>query len=433
MSSKNQGQLRRVVGIPGAIFMGLGSILGTGIFVSIGIAAGITGPSVVYAVLLAAAVATFNGLSSAQLAANHAVSGGTYEYGYRYLSPTLGFSAGWMFLCAKSASAATASLGFAGYFLSFSQISFPGDRVVIALAVIALFTLIVVGGLRRSNQANIVIVSVTLLALLTLVVFGASTAVDGFSVQMQSWKSNAEQGDSAKSFMQATALMFVAYTGYGRIATLGEEIKNPRRNIPRAMIATLVIIGVLYALVSWVAVGVLGAEALGNAAKAFAAPLQKVGAVLELSWLSTFIVVGAITAMLGVLLNLLLGLSRVALAMARRKDLPSQLAVVSDGNGSPDRAVVFVGVIIAGLSCLGSVETTWSFSAFTVLIYYSLTNAASLQLSDEERLFPRWVSYAGLLSCLGLAFWVEPLFWMTGTGILLAGIAGRALIRKTDI
>ncbi|MEE2904301.1 MAG: APC family permease [Myxococcota bacterium] len=410
--------------------MGLGSILGTGIFVSIGIAAGITGPSVVYAVLLAALVATFNGLSSAQLAANHAVSGGTYEYGYRYLSPTLGFSAGWMFLCAKSASAATASLGFAGYLLSFSQISFAGDRVIIALAIISFFTLIVVGGLKRSNQANIVIVSVTLIALITLVVSGAPHALDGFSQQLQLWQPSANNDGVAKSFMRATALMFVAYTGYGRIATLGEEIKNPRRNIPRAMITTLSIIGILYALVSWVAVGVLGADNLGNAAKSSAAPLQKIGEALGAEWLSTLIVIGAITAMLGVLLNLLLGLSRVALAMARRNDLPAKLARVNENNGSPTRAVLFVGIIIAGLSCLGSVETTWSFSAFTVLIYYSLTNAAALQLSAEERLFPRWISYAGLLSCLGLAFWVQPLFWLSGTAVLLVGVVGRALIRK---
>jgi len=410
--------------------MGLGSILGTGIFVSIGIAAGITGPSVVYAVLLAAVVATFNGLSSAQLAANHAVSGGTYEYGYRYLSPTLGFSAGWMFLCAKSASAATASLGFAGYFLSFSQISFAGDRVIIALAIIGFFTLIVMSGLKRSNQANMIIVSVTLVALLTLVILGAPHALDGFSPQVQSWQPRPNNDGAAKSFMRATALMFVAYTGYGRIATLGEEIKNPRRNIPRAMITTLAIIGILYALVSWVAVGVSGADTLGYATKNLAAPLQKVGEKLGVEWLSTLIVIGAITAMLGVLLNLLLGLSRVALAMARRNDLPSGLAAVDEDNISPTRAVFFVGVIIAGLSCLGSVETTWSFSAFTVLIYYSLTNAAALRLSDEERLFPRWISYAGLLSCVGLAFWVEPLFWLTGIAVLIVGIGGRALVRN---
>ena len=109
--------LARVVGTPGAILLGLGSIVGTGAFVSIGIAAGVAGPSVVVATALAALLAACNGLSSAQLAADHPVSGGSYEYGYKHVSPRVGFMAGWMFLSAKSASAATAALGLAGYAL----------------------------------------------------------------------------------------------------------------------------------------------------------------------------------------------------------------------------------------------------------------------------------------------------------------------------
>jgi APA family basic amino acid/polyamine antiporter len=136
IQATEQGRLARVVGVPGAVLMGLGSILGTGIFVSIGIAAGVAGPSVILAVAVAAVVATFNGLSSAQLAASHPVSGGTYEYGYRYLNPTLGFTAGWMFLSAKSASAATAALGFAGYVLiAFGQSDMTA-RIVLALLAI---------------------------------------------------------------------------------------------------------------------------------------------------------------------------------------------------------------------------------------------------------------------------------------------------------
>src|SRR5690606_8909573 len=144
--------LARVVGVPGAVLMGLGSIVGTGIFVSIGLAAGVAGPSVVIAVALAAVVATFNGLSSAQLAASHPVSGGTYEYGYRYLNPTLGFVAGWMFLCAKSASAATAALGFGGYALSAFDITDRRARIALGVATLALLTAIVAGGMRRSNR-----------------------------------------------------------------------------------------------------------------------------------------------------------------------------------------------------------------------------------------------------------------------------------------
>ncbi len=157
--------LKRELGVPGAILMGLGSIVGTGVFVSLAIAAGIAGPAVILAVAIAALVAICNGLSSAQLAANHAVSGGTYEYGYRYLNPWLGFIAGWLFLLAKSASAATAALGFAGYLLNALGLSRQEWLVPLALGTVLVLTLVVLSGIQRSNQVNIAIVSITLLSL----------------------------------------------------------------------------------------------------------------------------------------------------------------------------------------------------------------------------------------------------------------------------
>ena len=191
--------LRRELGVSGAVFMGLGSIVGTGVFVSIGIAAGITGPSVVLAVCVAAFVAAANGLSSAQLAAAHPVSGGTYEYGYAYLNPSLGFSAGWMFLLAKSASAATAALGFSGYLLDLTGVDadwlVPG-----ALAAVAALTALVLAGIRRSNAVNISIVSVTLLALGAFVLFGIP------EVQGSNFDRFFTSGAGAPGFLEATAL-----------------------------------------------------------------------------------------------------------------------------------------------------------------------------------------------------------------------------------
>ena len=165
-------RLKREVGLPGAMMMGLGSIMGTGVYISIGIAAGVTGPSVILAIVVAALVAMFNGLSSAQLAAQHPVSGGTYEYGYRWLNVPLGFTAGWMFLCAKSASAATAALGLAGYALNILKVPDVAYRVPLASGVVIIVTLLVLSGMRRSNWANILIVSITLLSLGCFVVIG---------------------------------------------------------------------------------------------------------------------------------------------------------------------------------------------------------------------------------------------------------------------
>ena len=395
--------LRRELGVFGATMMGLGSIIGTGVFVSVGIAAGIAGAGVVLAIVAAAAVATCNALSSAQLAANHPVSGGTYEYGYRYLRPWLGFSAGWMFLCAKTASAATAALGFAGYLLNATGRDTQW-LVPAAIATVAIMTVIVLSGIRLSSRVNVAIVSVTLASLVSFVIGGLG-AVSAERLQFTA---------EPLPLLHATALMFVAYTGYGRIATLGEEVREPRTTIPRAIIMTLVVSALLYAAVAVVGVGAAGAEALSRAAAEKAAPLEIVAREFprRVHWL---VAIGAMTAMLGVLLNLLLGLSRVLLAMGRRGDMPGVAANLSI-------AVVVTGLAIAALAAIGSVKIAWSFSAFTVLIYYAITNAAALRLHNDERLYPRWIAWVGLAACLALAFAVPWRVWLSGLALLAAGL-----------
>jgi len=423
----DRADLARVVGLPGAILLGLGSIVGTGAFISIGIAAGVAGPSVVVAIALAACLAACNGLSSAQLAADHPVSGGTYEYGYHYLSPALGFTAGWMFLWAKSASAATAALGLAGYALDAFGIMAPVMRIGLAVLSVAGITVLVLGGMTRSNRVNAAIVSFTLVVLVLFVLVGAPTAIE----RSESTLSGMFSGiTDLRSLLEAAALMFVAYTGYGRIATLGEEVREPRRTIPRAIIVTLVISAVLYVSVSIVAVGAVGADALGWFTAATAAPLEEVAQTFSAPLLPGLLAAAAITAMLGVLLNLVLGLSRVLLAMARRRDAPHSLARVDRRSRSPRNSVLAVGAGIALIALVGDVGLTWSFSAFTVLVYYAITNLAALRLPPEARLYPRWIPAAGLIGCLGLALWVEPRVWMVGLGLIAAGLLGREVARR---
>ncbi len=416
-------QLQRELGVFGAVMMGLGSIVGTGVFVSIGIAAGVTGPSVVIALALAAAVATFNGLSSAQLAANHPVSGGTYEYGYRYLNPWIGFTAGWMFLSAKSASAATAALGFAGYVLNAFGVAEPGRWLVpLALLAVIVITAIVYTGIRRSNVTNIIIVTITLATLALFVVTGLPAFdASNFAPFIANGPSN---------LLTATALMFVAYTGYGRIATMGEEVREPRKTIPRAIIAALVTVGTLYIIVAVVGIGAAGVDVLADAAQGDAAPLEIAAQMFAAPWVSRVVAVGAIIAMLGVLLNLVLGLSRVLLAMGRRGDMPPQTANLNAEGTTPTVAVIVMGVVIGGLALTGDVGTTWRFSAVTVLIYYAITNASALQLGDEERLFPRWVSWAGLVAGLGLSFVVNFNLWVAAMVLIVVGLIWRAIASR---
>lgn len=417
--------------------MGLGSIVGTGVFVSLALAAGIAGPAVVLALVLAAGLAVCNALSSAQLAAHHPVSGGTYEYGYRYLSPWLGFAAGWMFLCAKTASAATAALGFAGYFLRTTD-GPPAILTAVAFTAVVVLTLVVLAGIRQSNRVNVAVVAVTLASLALFVIAGLPTAFRAGGERYRPFFDGDSSGSGVGAgaliahLLHATALMFVAYTGYGRIATLGEEVHDPRRTIPRAIVATLVVSAALYVAVALVAVGALGAEELGRAAEGTAAPLEAAAGAFD-RWPAAarrVVALGAMTAMLGVLLNLLLGLSRVVLAMGRRGDMPPIAARLNAARSTPYVAVLLVGGAIAALTLVGSVKTTWSFSAFTVLVYYAITNLAALRLKPDERFFHPAFAWCGLAGCLFLAFWVERSVWLAGLTLIAIGAAWRLLMMR---
>ena len=438
--------LARQVGVGGAVALGLGSMVGTGVFVSLGLSAGLVGPWVLAAVLLAGGLALCNGFSSAQLAAAHPVAGGTYEYAHRVGWPAAGFVAGTLFLLAKSASAATAALGLAAYVLKrFGQTA--GDSLAVAggLAVLAMITVVVLEGIRRANLANIVIVAVTFLGLSAFVGWGA-TQMQLFHLDPGRWaaaelsatgRPHPAVGEAASAggtsqtpaalldlvpwsgLPGAAALVFVAFTGYGRIATLGEEVIEPRRTIPRAIIVTVSICVVTYAAVAAVAIGAVGSAAFAAASEA-GAPLETIAEDAEwpaaVGWSVT---IAAVAAMAGVILNLLLGLSRVALAMGRRGHLPRTFARVHERGQTPAPAVLLAAGIVAALVAVGSIRTAWSFSAVTVLLYYAITNAAALKLPAADRLYPRAFSWVGLAGCLGLAAFVEPAYWVAA-GITVA-------------
>lgn len=413
----NAGSLRRDLGLFGAVVTGLGSIIGTGVFVSLAVAAGAAREMILVATPLAAVVATFNGLSSAQLAAAHPVAGGTYEYGYRLLSPWLGYSAGVLFLVAKTASASTAALGFAGYGLALLGAD-EALTVPVAVGVAGAVTALVLSGVRRTTGVNAVLVATAIGALLTFVAAGLFDAAGGWGL--------VTPGTDAPAWnrlLSATAFMFVAYTGYGRIATLGEEVRDPARTIPRAVIVTLAISAVLYTVVA--AVGwSIGRSSWGPISAAHDAPGAPLAGLLASPLAARLVEIGAVVAMLGVLLNLVLGLSRVWLAMGRRRDMPASLARVSEA-GSPVAAVILTGALVAAVTLVGDVRLTWSFSAMTVLLYYAITNWAALRLPVEARRFPRWISQAGLASCVFLSFFVDPAVWLTGAVVIAAGLLWR--------
>ena len=420
------GTLTRQVGVPGAVVLGLGSMVGTGVFVAIGLGAAAAGWGVLPAIVLAGGLAWCNALSSAQLAAAHPVAGGTYEYGHRYLTPALGAVAGFMFLIAKSASAATAALGLAGYGLGLFGFDGVSLRTAVGLAVLVGVMVIVLEGLRRSTALNTAIVTVTLVSLAAFVagvLTWSDAPPDPASID---WLPTGALG-----LAQATALMFVAYTGYGRIATLAEEVREPARTIPRAVMATMLVTVVLYLAVAAASISAVGPEALAALTASTAAPLEAIARQLALPLpMVGLIALGAVTAMVGVVLNLVLGLSRVALAMGRRGHLPHVFARVDQAGTTPAPAVLLVTAIIAVLILVGSIRHAWSISAVTVLVYYGLTNAAALRLPREDRRYPRLFAWVGLLGCAGLSVMLDPVYVMVGFGLAALAMLLHLLARK---
>ncbi len=377
------GKLKRELGVGGAVVTGLGSILGTGAFVAIGIASTNWGDQVLFAVPIAAAVATFNGLSSAFLAGKFAVAGGTYEYGYRTLNQWFGFAAGWLFLLAKTASASTAALGVALYLNL--------DGPLVPIVAVAVVTALVLAGIRRTAWVNLVLVSITIVGILWFAYSGMTNDVGVINLSSQE-----------DSILAAVAFLFVAYTGYGRIATLGEEVKDPARVIPIAVVVTLLVAAVLYMTIA------IGGRAAGG---------PRWGAIITLGFVDSPVVrIAAVTAMIGVLLNLILGLSRVWLAMGRRGDMPRRLAEL-DKDREPRSAILLTAVLVAAATLAGDIKLAWAFSAMTVLLYYGITNLAALAV-DRSRV----TSWAGLGSCAFLSFFVPGPVWLTGAGLLVAGL-----------
>lgn len=415
MREPKQPALRRDLGLLDAVGIGFGAIVGAGIFVVTGVAAGVAGPALLVSLILAGMAATCNALSSAQLAAEYPRSGGTYEYGYRVLGPWPGFIAGWMFLASKIAAAGTVGLGLGAYLEGL----LPGvpPRVVAVGAIVA-FTILNYFGIRRSSRANLMIVAISLGSLLLFVI---ATAGAFDAANLRPFASS-----GARGILEAAAILFFAYTGYARIATLGEEVREPRRTIPRAVIITIAGAILLYTAVALVAVGAAGAPALA----ATPAPLLAAADASGLRWLGVVLAIGGLTAMLGVILSQIVGLSRMVFAMARRGDLPRALAHVNAAHDVPDRAVLLVGVVAAIVAATGTLRGVATAASFAILIYYGIANFAALRMQRGAKLYPDAIPIIGLVLCTMLCLSLPARTILTGIAILAAGFLGRALLRR---
>ena len=408
-------RLARRLGTFDAVAIGLGSMIGAGVFAAFGPAAKAAGNGLVVGLAIAAFVAYCNATSSAQLAAIYPESGGAYAYGQKRLGHFWGFLAGWGFIIGKLASCAAMAMTFGSY-------AAPSLARPLAIGAVIALTTVNYLGVKKTALLTKLIVAVVLLAL--AVVVGAVW----FGGSMDATRLWPLEGVTAYGVLQSAGLLFFAFAGYARLATLGEEVIEPKRTIPRAIPIALGITLVVYAAVALSALAGAGASEIAGAA----APLAAAVEAGQLAWLSPAVRVGATVASLGVLLSLIVGVSRTAFAMAANQDLPRFLAAVHPRYRVPHRAELAVGLIVVGVATVADIRSAIGFSSFAVLTYYAITNAAAWTLGPEERRWPRALAALGLLGCLALAFTLPLVSVIGGTIVLTLGALGYLLRRSLN-
>ncbi|MFG2038069.1 APC family permease [Dactylosporangium sp. NPDC048998] len=394
-------RLARRLKTPDAVVVGLGAMIGAGVFASFAPAARAAGGLLLVALGVAAVVAYCNATSSARLAVLYPESGGTYVYGRRRLGDFWGYLAGWGFVVGKTASCAAMALTVGAYAL-------PGHQRVIAVLAVAAVTVLNLFGVQKSALATRVIVGVVLLVL---------AAVVAACLLGRSGPHELAATGGGWGVLQAAGLLFFAFAGYARIATLGEEVADPARTIPRAIPLALGITLLVYLAVAVAALAALGPGRLA----ASTAPLADAVTAAGAGWLPPAVRAGAAIAALGSLLALVLGVSRTTLAMARDRHLPGFLAAVHPARRIPHRAEVAVGVAVILLVTFLDLRGAIGFSSFGVLVYYAIANAAALTLRRDEGAPPRVVPVAGLVGCLLLAATLPATSVLAGLALFAIG------------
>lgn len=397
-------QLRRSLGLTDAVVVGLGSMIGAGIFAALAPAARAAGSGLLLGLAVAALIAYCNATSSARLAARYPASGGTYVYGRERLGEFWGYLAGWSFIVGKTASCAAMALTVGIY-------AWPEQAHPVAAAVVVAVTAINYRGVQKSAAVTRVIVALVL-ATLTAVMAAAFASGAGAATRL-----GFGADLSVGGVLQAAVLLFFAFAGYARIATLGEEVRDPTRTIPRAIPSALGITLVVYTLVAIAALAVLGPVELAAAS----APLSSVVRAAEAGWAEPVVRAGAVLAALGSLLALLLGVSRTTLAMARDRHLPRALAAVHPRFAVPHRAELAIGVLVAGAAATIDIRSAIGFASFGVLVYYAIANAAAATLTAAEGRPIRAIPAVGLAGSLVLAFTLPGPSVLAGAAVVAVG------------
>jgi basic amino acid/polyamine antiporter, APA family len=398
-------RLARRLGVGDAVVIGLGSMIGAGVFAAIGPAAAAAGGGLLVGLGIAAVVAYCNAASSAQLAAVYPASGGTYVYGRERLGPFWGHLAGWGFVVGKTASCAAMALTVGAY-------AAPDRQRPLAVAAVVVLTAVNLRGVQKTAWLTRVIVTLVLASLAVVVVAtlgGGEASVDRIGAL----------GDrGVRGILESAGILFFAFAGYARIATLGEEVRDPATTIPRAIPLALGITLLVYAAVAVSALVAVGPDVLA----ASAAPLADAVRAGGLDRLAPAVQVGGTVAALGVLLSLLVGVSRTTFAMAANRELPGWLDAVHPVHRIPHRAELAVAAVVVAVVLTVDLRGAIGFSSFAVLTYYAVANASAWTLPADQRRWPRVVPAVGLVGCVGLAVMLPPASVGAGAAVLGLGV-----------
>lgn len=410
-----ESSLKRSLGLHDAVMIGLGSMLGAGIFAALGPATAFAGSGIYIALALAATVAFCNAAASGQLAAQYPVAGGTYAYGRAQLGPAWGLTAGWAFLLGKTASAAAMALTFAYYAL-------PGDhplghKLLATAALIALTTVNILGVTKTAKLTKIIVVCV----LLGLALFVTTTWINSPAEVAPATPFHLPSGPLG--ILQGAGVLFFAFAGYARIATLGEEVTNPRRTIPRAIMWALGLTLIVYVVITLTVTRALGQDTLAQSA----APIfDAVATTASAVWMKPVVQIAAALACLGALLGLMAGLGRTCLAMARDSRHFTFFAHVSSTHSTPARAELLFCALAIVLVLTVDVSQAVGFSSTGVLLYYAIANLSAFTQTPEHRMYPRALQVLGVILCVAIGFTVSP------TGLIL-GVIAAAIITVTAL
>jgi APA family basic amino acid/polyamine antiporter len=369
-----------------SLYLGLSSMIGAGLFYNLAPTSKISSYSSILGLLLASTLAFANASSSAQLASLYPQTGGTYLYANKVLGKLPGNIAGIVFILGKTVSCVAIALTLGNYI---SPIY--GKELGVGLSVIV-FLIGYKGITKTAALARwFVLIVISILAFFCIAILMTSST--NIAIPLL-------EGFSASNLFLSAAIWFFAFTGYSRLATYGEEIKNPETIIPSSILTGLGITVTIYLFVNWLSLAIIGPEVVANSNT----PLLVAMDVSVMSDFSFLIVFASTIATASVFLALLPAISRIYVAMSRDGILPNMFSKIHNKNNSAYVSELFVLLtVVVGIYTI-NITNAIKLSAFFILIYYSLTNLSVINLEKNQRLYPVSIAYYGLLMCMVLGF-----------------------------